>query len=44
MTRTDLASLAEGAGDAPGITLLAIAMGILLIIAAIRAMFGKRKR
>ncbi len=44
MIGTDLLGLAEGASDAPGIKLLAIAMGILLIIAAIRAMFGKRKR
>ena len=42
MTATEL--LAEGATDAPGVKLLAIAMGTLLIIAAIRAMFGKRKR
>ena len=44
MTSTDLLALANGASDAPGIKLLAIAMGILLIVAAIRAMFGKRKR
>ena len=41
MTSTDL--LAEGASDAPGIKLLAIAMGVLLIIAAIRAMFGRKR-
>jgi hypothetical protein len=41
MIATDL--LAEGAGDAPGVKLLAIAVGVLLIIAAIRGMFGKRK-
>jgi hypothetical protein len=44
MTGTDLLDLAAGATDAPGVKLLAIAMGTLLIIAAIRAMFGKRKR
>jgi hypothetical protein len=42
MIATDL--LAEGASDAPGIKLLALVMGILLIAAAIRAMFGKKKR
>lgn len=36
--------LASGASDAPGIKLLALVMGILLIVAAIRAMFGKKKR
>jgi hypothetical protein len=29
--------------DAPGIKLLALAMGILFVVAAIRAMFGKKK-
>jgi hypothetical protein len=29
--------------DAPGIKLLALVMGILLVVAAIRAMFGKKK-
>jgi hypothetical protein len=29
--------------DAPGIKLLALVMGILFIVAAIRAMFGKKK-
>ena len=42
MTATDL--LADGATDAPGIKLLALVMGVLLIVAAIRAMFGKKKR
>ena len=42
MTATDL--LAEGSTDAPGIKLLALVMGLLLIVAAIRAMFGKKKR
>ena len=42
ISATDL--LAEGASDAPGIKLLALVMGVLLIIAAIRAMFGKKKR
>jgi hypothetical protein len=35
---------ASAASDAPGIKLLALVMGILLIAAAIRAMFGKKKR
>jgi hypothetical protein len=29
--------------NAPGMKLLALVMGILLIVAAIRAMFGKKK-
>jgi hypothetical protein len=41
MTSSDL--LAASASDAPGIKLLAIAMGVLLIIAAIRAMFGRKR-
>ena len=41
-TATEL--LAEGATDAPGMKLLGLAIGLLLIVAAIRAMFGKRKR
>jgi len=46
MIATDLPPglLADGATDAPGIKLLALVMGVLLIIAAIRAMFGKKKR
>jgi hypothetical protein len=36
--------LASGASDAPGVKLLALVMGSLLIVAAIRAMFGKKKR
>jgi hypothetical protein len=46
MIATDLPAglLADGATDAPGIKLLALVMGLLLIIAAIRAMFGKKKR
>lgn len=42
MIATEL--LAAGASDAPGVKLLALVMGLLLIIAAIRAMFGKKKR
>jgi hypothetical protein len=42
MTATDL--LADGSSDAPGIKLLALVMGLLLIVAAVRAMFGKKKR
>jgi len=42
MTATEL--LAESASDAPGVKILAVVVGILLIAAAIRAMFGKRKR
>jgi hypothetical protein len=41
MTATEL--VAAGSSDAPGIKLLAIAIGILLIVAAIRGMFGKKK-
>ena len=44
MTTTATELVAEAASDAPGIKLLGIAMGVLLVIAAIRAMFGKRKR
>ena len=46
MIATDLPAglLADGATDAPGIKLLALVMGLLLIVAAIRAMFGKKKR
>jgi hypothetical protein len=36
--------VAAGGTDAPGVKLLALVMGILLVIAAIRAMFGKKKR
>jgi hypothetical protein len=36
--------LATAATDVPGVKLLGVVLGGLLLIAAIRAMFGKRKR
>ena len=41
-----LASLAagDGAQSLPGVKILGLVIGLLLIYAAIRAMFGKRKR
>ena len=45
MTTSELAAwAADESSDAPGIKLLAIAVGVLLIVAAIRAMFGGRGR
>jgi hypothetical protein len=43
MTGQESALLAASSSDAPGIKLLAIVIGILLMVAAIRGMFGKRK-
>jgi hypothetical protein len=34
----------DGATDIPGVRLVGIIVGALLLIAAVRAMFGKRKR
>jgi hypothetical protein len=43
--RDVLRPLAEAAGDSvPGVRLAGIVIGVLLVVAGIRAMFGKRNR
>jgi hypothetical protein len=44
MTTNVTVLLADNASDAPAFKLLAVVVGTLLLVAAIRGMFGKRKK